>query len=54
MAEARTRYETACRALLDALAVCEGCNAALSAEAAIEAETVEKAAAIQAERDAAE
>ncbi len=54
LAEARTRYETACRALLDALSVCEGCNAALAAEAAIEAETVEKAAAIQEERDAAE
>lgn len=54
LAEARTRYETACRALLDALSVCEGCNAALAAEAAIEAETIEKAAAIQEERDAAE
>ena len=54
LAKARTRYETACSALADALFVCEGCNAALAAEAAIEAETIEKAVAIQAERDAAE
>ena len=53
LAKARTRYETACSALADALFVCEGCNAALAAEAAIEAETIEKAVAIQAERDAA-
>ena len=52
LAEARTRYRTACNVLADALAVYESNEAALSAEVETEAETVENAAAIQAERDA--
>ncbi len=49
---ARTRYETACRTLADALYVCRDCNAALAAEAATEAESVKRALELQAERDA--
>lgn len=49
---ARKRYETACQALADTLEIYEGAEAALAAEADDEAESVEKAAAIQAERDA--
>ena len=49
---ARTRYETACQALADTLKIYEDALSALAAEADAEAESVEKALAIQAERDA--
>ena len=49
---ARTRYETACQALADTLKICEDALSALAAEADAEAGSVEKAAAIQAQRDA--
>ncbi len=49
---ARTRYETACRTLADALYVCRDCNAALAAEAETEAESVKRALELQVERDA--
>ena len=49
---ARARYETACQALADTLKICEDALSALAAEADAEAGSVEKAAAIQAQRDA--
>ncbi len=49
---ARTRYDTACRTLADALYVSRDCNAALADEAATEAESVKRALELQAERDA--
>lgn len=49
---ARTRYETACQALADTLKIYEDTSSTLAAEADAEAESVEKAAAIQAQRDA--
>ena len=49
---ARKRYETACQALADTLEIYEGASSALAAEADAETESAEKAAAIQAERDA--
>lgn len=49
---ARTRYETAAQALADALHVYNECHAALNIEATAEAESVRKATAEQAKRDA--
>ena len=49
---ARTRFETACQALADTLKIYEDTSSTLAAEADAEAESVEKAAAIQAQRDA--
>lgn len=49
---ARKRYETAYQALADTLKIYEDVSSALAVEADAEAVSVEKAAAIQAERDA--
>lgn len=50
-AAARERYEMACRSLVDALKVYEDCKGALDEEADAEAKSIEKATAVQSERD---
>lgn len=51
LTSARERYETACRSLADALRVYRSCKEALDEEADAEAKSIEKATAVQVERD---